>query len=282
MQTNQTEIDSTLFPSLTFKAGKYACAMSARHVSSIMLMPDKLTPMPNAPAYCVGLVDVRGYVVPLVNLRTLFGLPTLQSEHQKFCELMDTCKNDHMHWVDELKRSMDADSRFELAADPHKCLLGRWYDSFQPTNQSVKAFLKKLEDPHEKFHKVAQTLAELREHPDGSIQESDVRAQLDMAISSYMPTILGILEEAKEVFLHEYQSILIVMESEGSNTFSFVVDSVDAIEVISPVPQAKGQEFWQGSQFVTGIGKSEHGNENILMIDDSAMLKLAGSIEAFE
>ena len=105
-----------------------------------------------------------------------------------------------------------------------------------------------------------------------------MRAQFEKAVSNYMPTILGILDDAKEVFLREYQSILIVMENEGTNCLSFVVDSVDAIETILPVPQTKGEEFWLSNQFITGIGKGEHGNENILMIDDEAMLKLAESL----
>ncbi len=278
MQTNPTGAELSDFPSLTFKAGDFSCAMTARRVSSIMLMPDSVTPMPNAPAYCKGMVDVRGYVVPLIDLRTLFGLPTLASEHQAFCSLMDTCKNDHTHWVETLRNSMETGAHFDLATDAHKCRLGRWYDSFTPSNQTVKVFLKKLEDPHTKFHRVAQTLAEYRADPSGSISEEQLRAQFDKAVNNYMPTILGILEDAKEVFLREYQSILIVMENEGSNCLSFVVDSVEAIERIQPVPQAKREAFWQKNKFISGVGRSEHGKENILIIDDDAMLGLAESI----
>ncbi len=282
MSNIHQEQNSALFPSLTFKAGKYSCAMTARHVSSIMLMPDSITPMPHAPDYCKGMVDVRGYVVPLIDLRTLFGLPTLQSEHKDFCALMDTCKQDHKTWVETLRAAIENKTAFELADDPHKCRLGRWYDNFSPSNQSVRAFLKKLEDPHEKFHQVAQTYNEFYAHPESAAGEDELRAQFEKAVSTYMPLVLNILEEAKEAFLHEYQSILIVMENDGINTLSFVVDSVDAIEIVTRVPQSKGEEFWHGSQFITGIGKSERGAENILMIDDEAMLTLAETIETIE
>ena len=280
MEKELQTIDSPSFPSLTFKAGAYRCAISARHVSGIMLMPDTLTPMPYAPAYCEGLVEVRGVVVPMINLRALFGLPTLEAEHKAFCDMMDTYKADHESWVSELRRSIDENRNFQLATDPHKCRLGKWYYSFKPSNHSVEIVLDKLRSPHEKFHDLATQIEEWRTHSDGENHAAEIKELFAKAQSTYMPQVLGILEEARTTFLHEYQSVLVTMENGGDNALSILVDGVDAVEIIKPVQQTQRDEFWRNSQFVTGVGRSERCSENILMLDDEALLQLAQTIDS--
>ena len=36
---------------------------------------ERTTPIPNAPAYVMGIINLRGEVVPIINLRKRFGLP---------------------------------------------------------------------------------------------------------------------------------------------------------------------------------------------------------------
>lgn len=280
MEKELRTLEDQSFPSLTFRAGAYRCAISARHVSGIMLVPDTLTPMPYAPPYCAGLVEVRGMVVPMIDLRALFGLRTLEEEHRSFCELMDTYKHDHETWVTALRRSIDENTSFELATDAHECRLGKWFYNFKPTNHSVSVVLDKLRAPHEKFHETAIKIKELRENPDGEDHTAEIREMFATAQENYKPQILGILEEAKTTFLHEYQSVLVTMENNGDTALSFIVDGVDSVEIIKPVQQAQRDVFWRNSQFVTCVGKSDRCGENILMLDDEAFLQLAQTIDS--
>lgn len=279
MEKELRMLEDPSFPSLTFRAGAFRCAISARHVSGIMLVPDTVTPMPYAPPYCIGLVEVRGMVVPMIDLRALFGLHTLEEEHRSFCETMDTYKHDHEAWVSALRRSIDEHTTFELATDAHECRLGKWYYGFKPANHSVSVVLDKIREPHELFHEAAAKIEELKK--DSSEDHSaEIRELFNKAQESYKPRILGILEEAKTTFLHEYQSVLVTMENNGDTALSFVVDGVDSVEIIKPVQQAQRDVFWRNSQFVTCVGKSDRSGENILMLDDEAFLQLAQAIDS--
>lgn len=62
------------FPSLSFQVDQDLCSITARCVSSILLMPDEVVHFPEAPGYCLGLIQLRGQVIPLMDMRTLFGL----------------------------------------------------------------------------------------------------------------------------------------------------------------------------------------------------------------
>lgn len=59
---------------LTFGMGGEAFAISAIIVSEILDMVP-VTIVPNAPAFAPGLINVRGKVVPLVDLRVRLGMP---------------------------------------------------------------------------------------------------------------------------------------------------------------------------------------------------------------
>ncbi|ACM02844.1 chemotaxis protein CheW [Cereibacter sphaeroides] len=61
-------------PVVTFMAGEALYALPVERVQEILdLRP--VAPLPNAPAHLLGLCDVRGAGVPVVDLRSLLGLP---------------------------------------------------------------------------------------------------------------------------------------------------------------------------------------------------------------
>ena len=41
---------------------------------------DKITPIPNSPAYMRGVLNLRGVIVPIIDLRLRFGLPEAQRD----------------------------------------------------------------------------------------------------------------------------------------------------------------------------------------------------------
>lgn len=59
---------------LTFKLVGQEYGISALKVQEIKRW-DKVTPIPNSPAYVRGVLNLRGLIVPIVDLRLLFNLP---------------------------------------------------------------------------------------------------------------------------------------------------------------------------------------------------------------
>jgi purine-binding chemotaxis protein CheW len=58
---------------ILFMVGNSTYAISTEWVQQVEMV-DKITPVPNTPAFVEGVVHLRGHVVPVVNLRTQFGL----------------------------------------------------------------------------------------------------------------------------------------------------------------------------------------------------------------
>lgn len=59
---------------ITFKLGDELFAIDVAQVREVLELP-LITRVPTAPAYMRGVVNVRGKAVPVVDLRTKFGLP---------------------------------------------------------------------------------------------------------------------------------------------------------------------------------------------------------------
>jgi purine-binding chemotaxis protein CheW len=62
---------------VTFRVGSADYALPAAQVLHLESF-EAATHVPGAPAYVTGLVQVRGRVVPVVDLRTRFGLPPIE------------------------------------------------------------------------------------------------------------------------------------------------------------------------------------------------------------
>src|SRR5690606_21922870 len=62
---------------VTFKLGKEYYGLPIENVISIE-KPSKTTRIPNAPDYVIGLINLRGDVIPVVDLRTKLGMEKKQ------------------------------------------------------------------------------------------------------------------------------------------------------------------------------------------------------------
>ncbi|MBI3977188.1 MAG: chemotaxis protein CheW [Chloroflexi bacterium] len=62
------------FEALVFALGDERYAFPSVQVREVRLL-EGLTPLPGAPAFVAGLINVRGRVVPVLDLRPIFGVP---------------------------------------------------------------------------------------------------------------------------------------------------------------------------------------------------------------
>lgn len=62
---------------VTFKIGKEYYGLPIENVLSIE-KPSKTTRIPNAPDYVIGLINLRGDVIPVIDLRTKLGMEKKQ------------------------------------------------------------------------------------------------------------------------------------------------------------------------------------------------------------
>lgn len=68
-------------PWATFRLGREMFAVSAEDIQEVM-MQQPLTPVPLAPSYIVGLLNLRGQIMPAVDLRRRLNFPPNDQEQE--------------------------------------------------------------------------------------------------------------------------------------------------------------------------------------------------------
>jgi len=75
---SETKKDSTLESYLSFRLGEEIFALNVEKVHKILEL-QKITEVPKAPDYMKGIINLRGDVLPVVDTRIKFGLPTVEN-----------------------------------------------------------------------------------------------------------------------------------------------------------------------------------------------------------
>jgi purine-binding chemotaxis protein CheW len=73
---DEAKADSATLRIVEFLLGKERYAIECKYVREIFPLKD-ITPLPRTPSFIAGIVNVRGRIVSVVNLKTLFDLPQL-------------------------------------------------------------------------------------------------------------------------------------------------------------------------------------------------------------
>lgn len=261
------------FPSIIFRAGGGLYCLNSKYTTSILELPEHQN-LPDTPDYITGIFPFRNGSVTMFDLRVALKQPALEEEFNAFAKMLDDRKQDHVFWVKALEESMETGKAFAFATDPHKCALGRWYDSFHSDSQVLTHHLDQLDEPHKKLHAAALRAKECEQRHDQCEQDRCLKEILRETEEEYMPRILNILEDAKEIFRSRlYHEMVLVLS--GDTNLGIVVDEVLAVENIDE--EQIGSEFgkWHFSPYISRVVRSESFSELILEVNYDEVVKAA-------
>lgn len=214
-----------------FRLCEQLYATPAQTVSEMLLL-SSATALPGSSPAVRGVINLRGRVLPLVDLRKALGLRSLDEELAELRETISARAEDHERWIAELERCIQQGSAFTLPTDPHRCKFGQWYDEYEPSSPALAALLKKLDAPHKRLHAVAnRALGLLRQ--DRAEAAQDLLAKTRAGVLQKLIALLAQLQEQ----LHESsrEIAMVVQFPEGEVAFS--VDRVEAVDDLVPEDQ---------------------------------------------
>ncbi|MDO5601277.1 MAG: chemotaxis protein CheW [Oscillospiraceae bacterium] len=213
---------------LLFRIQKVNYAVESKAVVSILQEAGKVTPLPQSDPFVRGIMLLRGSIVPLLDLRLMLGLPTVEREYKEFVAMLDARKKDHLVWASELRRCAETGQPFTLADDPHKCAFGKWYDSFEPQNRTIAFHMRKIEEPHKELHDLAKYIEPRLKEGKTLQDDPDMADKIEEMDERLVPNIVGLLDEAIEIFESSYRQMVVTLEYQDEK-FGLLVDEVDAV-----------------------------------------------------
>jgi len=212
-------------------------ALPTQEIRELVMKP-QITVVPDTPEYARGVMNFRGRVVPVVDLRKRLGMTPVSDETASFCALMDQRRQDHVNWLNELEASVRERREFKLATDPHLCAFGRWYDNYKPEDVWIGALLGRFAEPHRRIHSTAGEVLALQSL--GSWEEA--LGLIGRTRTGVLSTMIALFANLHELIRESQQEIAVVLQVEN-RTFAVSVDGAVAVEKfdrhnLGPLPVA--------------------------------------------
>ncbi len=203
-------------------------AVSANDVREIVVLPD-VTAVPNCRPQDRGVINLRGRILPVFDMRKQFGWQSIPDELRDFCKLMGQREEDHRNWLTALEKSVTEKTEFKLATDPTKCAFGQWYCSYKPQSPWIAGLLRKFEAPHAKIHALASAAqASVRRGDD-----AEAMRLIDGERESTLQEMVSLFQQLKQLMMDTMKEIVLII-SNPQGAFGFSVDRALAVERISP------------------------------------------------
>jgi purine-binding chemotaxis protein CheW len=258
----ENEIDNLLWVIVTLE--KRLFALRVADVETMVMLPT-ISSIPDAPSYIRGVINLRGKVIPVFDLRLRLGITTLKEETDNLISLLMQREADHVNWVNELELSVKESREFKLQTNPHLCAFGKWYDSFKTDNLIVSTMLRKFDTPHQCIHAIANKILLLTNANNnaGALKLIEDTRSGDLA---EMVRLFALLRAELQTSIRE----IAVVISSDVNTYAVIVDSVETVSHVSISADNDirniGIELSENG-LITSVGKLEKSNELVLVLD---------------
>ena len=231
---------------VTFRIAKEEFAFRMEHVREILRVQ---TPkqVPDVPEYVLGVLTVRGQILPIVDLRRLLHQPSLAEEFAGGC---GEVRESYEHW---LSKSQSA-TRLDFSA-PER--LRNWISAVNCSSQVLMETLSKVRGLNEKLIKQVQSHAPAEEI-------ATTGGGVTTGLSQFEREVAANIQEDQRI---------IVVDANGF-VLGLVVDHVNEVlnvmrKLLDPPPMITSS----GGMDLEAVAKLDDGNRLIMLLDVANLMR---------
>ncbi|MGN6370350.1 MAG: chemotaxis protein CheW [Phycisphaerae bacterium] len=273
--TGETALAITDGPQVIVTAGANLFAIPALSVQAMVRMPE-VVHTPGAPTCVRGVVNLRGRVLPVIDLRLRCGMQSLLTYVSELSQTLEKREQDHVNWLAELEKSVTDRRAFSLTTDPHQCAFGKWYDAFHTDDLILASLLKEFDAPHQAIHAAADVV---RKHVDAG-DFAAANAVIEQRRTSVLARLRELFAATRAHLSGSTREIAVVIEGNG-NPFGLAVDRVESVEKLEPATIAQLPAIMTqiSAELFQGTARRRKGNDTVLLLKPGA-LSAAGTPKA--
>ncbi len=259
------------FPWVLCTLSNNTFGLSAEQVESMVQLP-AVTAVPNTPMHVRGVMNLRGRVLRVVDLRVRLGLAPLEQERMQFEMMVDQREQEHRMWLQELEASVVEQRPFGLSTNPKESDFGRWYEGYRTSSPILRSLLERFREPHERIHGIAKDIEAMA----SAGRYADAQERIRSTREGDLAAMLHLFGELKATYRRTTQEIALVL-SDGKSTAAVVVDSVLSVEHLNPV-QGEAERNALGGidrvDLLVGLAKRQKTDDDelILLLDAASLV----------
>ncbi|MCB0826733.1 MAG: chemotaxis protein CheW [Armatimonadetes bacterium] len=195
---------------------------------------NRVIAVPNSPRGVLGITNHRGKVMPVIELRQVLGFNSYLNEVSEMREFIKGREQDHVSWLEELRRSAESGEKFTKALDPTQCAFGKWYEKVRVLgrdNQEIThgaatmtSLLDAFDAPHRRIHGIATEV--LRKAGSGDLDGA--KKMIDEAWNGDLAKMKDLFVKFVEAFEESRQPSMVIIQS-TAGPYAMVVDGVQSV-----------------------------------------------------
>jgi chemotaxis signal transduction protein len=250
---------------VTFRIAKEEFAFHMEHVREILRVQ---TPnqVPDVPDYVLGVLTVRGQILPVIDLRRLLQQRSLADEFADNCRPL---REEYELWIAQIEKTFAAGSQAKVD-DSITEQLRKWLAETNSSSQLLMESLAKARGLNEKVAKQLHARTKHEERGDGEA----ARACGAEVLSGARDTVAALRSFEQQIAqnIQEDQRIIVV-DAEGF-VLGLVVDHVHEVlnvpkSLIEPPPRITSN----GGMELSGVAKLDDGSRLIMLLDVAHLMK---------
>lgn len=231
---------------------------------------DKITEVPNSPEYMLGLITVRGKLLPVVDLRKLFNMRTFGED---ISEHVEKIKAAHEEFLKALSSSIDGKSVFKGELDHNKCSFGVFLSNFYTSSVEVDNAVEEIKQDHVLFHNYAkESLDILRES--GSEKAKSFFDEKILPTGKLVINHFERLQKTIEQNINQDQKILVI--EFGNISIGLAVDKMKHVIRLPKDVVAEPPSLLSGKRGkdLRGIANLENGSRLVMLLNEENLLSV--------
>jgi chemotaxis signal transduction protein len=250
---------------VTFRIAKEEFAFHMEHVREILRVQ---TPnqVPDVPDYVLGVLTVRGQILPVLDLRRLLQQRSLADEFAGSCRPL---REEYERWLDQTSKAFAGGSQQKVDASVTE-QLRKWLADTNSSSQLLMEALARARGLNEKVVKQLQVRMKCQERGD----RDSALACGEEVLSGGRETVAALHRFEQQIAqnIQEDQRIIVV-DAEGL-VLGLVVDHVHEVlnvpkNLIEPPPRITSN----GGMELSGVAKLDDGSRLIMLLDVAHLMK---------
>jgi purine-binding chemotaxis protein CheW len=244
---------------VTFRIAKEEFAIPVEHVREILRVrtPSRV---PDVPDYVLGVLTVRGQILPVIDLRRLLQQRSLADE---FADQGRPLREEYERWLAETEKAFATGSQSKEDASITE-QLRKWLTETNSSSQALMEALAKVRALNEGV--INQLKARSKHEERGDCAAA--RASGEQALNGGRETIAGLRRFEEQIGKHIQEDQRIIVVDAGGSVLGLVVDRVSEVmnvpkRLLEPLPRITSS----GGMELLGVAKLNDGARLILLLD---------------
>jgi chemotaxis signal transduction protein len=262
-QQRQEQVDEEQL--VTFMVAKEEYAFQIERVREIFRLQG-ITQVPNVPAYVKGIYTLRNQLMPIIDLRNLLGLSSMEHEMNG---VIDRLLADTEQWNTALQHAIQYQTKFTGVTQLKESAFGKWMEAYSTSNSDIQDAFKRLKKLHIGLFRAALNALRI-----SVTSADDGMAYYHREIGTALESIRARLSDLKLTIaenLTDDQRVMVV--ESGEVTVGYLVDSVNEVvripkSVIETTPTMARSDRHE----IMGVAKLDNGKRLIMIMDESSLV----------